>query len=496
MHSPNRWLVLAAVMLAFTPVVIDMTVLHIAIPTLTVALGATGTEVLWIIDIYPLVMAGLLVPMGTLADKTGHRRMLLIGLSAFTLASLAAAYSTSAMMLIAARAALGVGSAMIMPSVLAVIRQTFEDDAERASALGFWSVVSMAGAAIGPLVGGLLLEHYWWGSVFLVNLPVMLVVIPAVWLLVPARPGDSTATWKPGQALILIAGLMLTVYGVKSVFKTGIDLYSVTPLLAGVILLGWFGRLQLSTANPMLDLSLLQKPAVAAGLLMAFLASGSLAGFELLLAQELQFVLGKTPLETGLFMLPLVIAAAIGGPIGGKLATWFGLRSVASLSMAVAALSLAALSMADFKIHADLIVPALLASLGFALGVGLLASSIAIMGSAPEDKAGAAGALESTGYELGGGLGITIFGVLVNSVYRASFVPPQGMTGDIPNSIGESMTAARQMENALGSQIETAARAAFVDAHGIVLIVVALLIAVLAAAVFIALRKAPSAAGH
>ena len=496
MHSPNRWLVLAAVMLAFTPVVIDMTILHIAIPTLTVALGATGTEVLWIIDIYPLVMAGLLVPMGTLADKTGHRRMLLIGLSAFTLASLAAAYSTSAMMLIAARAALGVGSAMIMPSVLAVIRQTFEDDAERASALGFWSVVSMAGAAIGPLVGGLLLEHYWWGSVFLVNLPVMLVVIPAVWLLVPARPGDSTATWKPGQALILIAGLMLTVYGVKSVFKTGIDLYSIAPLLAGVILLGWFGRLQLSTAIPMLDLSLLQKPAVAAGLLMAFLASGSLAGFELLLAQELQFVLGKTPLETGLFMLPLVIAAAIGGPIGGKLATWFGLRSVASLSMAVAALSLAALSMADFKIHADFIVPALLASLGFALGVGLLASSIAIMGSAPEDKAGAAGALESTGYELGGGLGITIFGVLVNSIYRASFVPPQGMTGDIPNSIGESMTAARQMENTLGSQIETAARAAFVDAHGIVLIVVAMLIAVLAAAVFIALRKAPSAAGH
>ena len=249
MHSPNRWLVLAAVMMAFTPVVIDMTILHIAVPTLTLALGATGTEVLWIIDIYPLVMAGLLVPMGTLADKTGHRRMLLIGLGVFTFASALAAYSTSASMLIAARAVLGIGSAMIMPSVLAVIRQTFEDDAERASALGIWSVVSMAGAAIGPLVGGLLLEHYWWGSVFLVNLPIMLVVIPMVWFCVPDRPGNSDATWKPGQALILIAGLMLSVYGVKSVFKAGLDLHAIAPLVAGAALLILFGHLQLSTAN-------------------------------------------------------------------------------------------------------------------------------------------------------------------------------------------------------------------------------------------------------
>src|SRR5690606_31937369 len=174
----NRWLVLLAVMLAFLPVVIDMTILHIAVPSLTLALGATGTEILWIIDIYPLVMAGLLVPMGTLADRVGHRRMLLTGLGVFLVASVAAAFSPSAIALIGARVLLAVGAAMIMPNILAIIRQTFEDEKERAVALGLWGTIGAAGSAIGPLAGGFLLEHFWWGSVFLINVPVMLVVWP------------------------------------------------------------------------------------------------------------------------------------------------------------------------------------------------------------------------------------------------------------------------------------------------------------------------------
>lgn len=489
MKSRNPWLVVVAAMLAFMPVVVDMTILHIAVPSLTLALGASGTEVLWIIDIYPLVMAGLLVPMGTLADKIGSRRLLLLGLGIFSVGSLAAAYSPSASALIAARAALGVGSAMIMPCVLAVIRQAFTDDAERATALGIWSVVGMAGAAVGPLAGGLLLEHFWWGSVFLVNIPVMMLVIPMVWFLVPQRSGNPSAVWKPGQAVIVIAGLMLTVYGIKTVFKTGLDISAIGPLIAGASLLAWFARIQNASEHPMLDLELLRKPAIAVGFMMAFVASGSLAGFELVLAQELQFVLGKSPLEAGLFMLPLVIAAAVGGPIGGKMATWLGLRAVASTSLVVAAAALAALSVTDFK-DPGVLVPTLLAILGFALGVGLLASSIAIMGSAPEEKAGAAGAIESTGYELGGGLGVTIFGVLVNSIYRTSFTAPAGAPEATANSIGEAMTAAKGATADLGLQITNAARAAFVDAHGTVLIAVAAAISILAVTVFLSLREA------
>jgi DHA2 family multidrug resistance protein-like MFS transporter len=491
----NPWLVLSSVILAFTPVVVDMTVLHVAIPTLTLALGASGNEVLWIIDVYPLVMAGMLVPMGTLADRTGYRRMLLSGLSIFGVASIAAAFSTTAPMLIAARAALGIGSSMIMPCILAVIRQTFEDDAQRANALGVWSVVGMAGAAIGPLVGGVLLEHFWWGSVFLINVPIMMIVIPLVWFLVPATSGNSEAIWRPGQAVLLIAGLILTVYGVKSGFKMMPNIFCLVPLLAGVGLLTWFANIQTASDNPMLDLSLLTKPVIGIGLLMAFVASASLAGFELVLAQELQFVLGKTPLEAGVFMLPLVIAAAIGGPLGGKLATRFGLRVVASLSMASAAFSLLAIAFCDFT-HDTYLVAGLLVVLGLALGIGLLASSIAIMGGAPKEKAGAAGALESSGYELGGGLGVTLFGVLVNAIYRSSFSDPSLAIDGASNSIGEAMTAAREIGGAQGVEIAAAAQAAFVKAHGSVLILAGTMTALLSIAIFIGLRDTSSELEH
>ncbi len=217
----QRWLVLAAVMLAFLPVVIDMTILHIAVPSLTLALSASGTQVLWIIDIYPLLMAGLLVPMGTLADRTGHRRLLLAGLAVFGLASLLAAFAPSPAMLIAARVLLALGGSMIMPCVLGIIRRTFEDERERAMALGLWGTVGAAGAAVGPLVGGALLEHFWWGAAFLINVPVMLVVFPAVFLLLPRSERTAAGRWPAGQALLLIAGMIAAVYGLKSGFGAG-----------------------------------------------------------------------------------------------------------------------------------------------------------------------------------------------------------------------------------------------------------------------------------
>ncbi|MGI2036107.1 MFS transporter [Rhizobium panacihumi] len=488
MASANRWLVLAAVMTAFLPVVVDLTILHIAVPSLTVALQATGTEVLWIIDIYALVMAGLLVPMGTLADRIGYRKILLIGLCVFGLASFAAAFSTTPAMLIASRAVLGIGASMVMPSVLAIIRTTFEDDGERARALGLWSVVGMAGAAIGPLVGGLLLEHFWWGSVFLVNLPVLAVVIPMVWWLVPRNAGTGMGDWNIGQAALLVAGLVLAVYGIKTSMKVGLDAVGLGTLVGGLAVLVWFGRLQVSSPAPMLDLSLFLKPAISAGMLMAFVASGALGGFELVLAQELQYVLGMTPLDAGLFMLPLVVAAAVGGPLGGSMAQRFGLRAVATISMGGAAASL--FGLASITLMASTILTAaLLALLGLCLGVGLLASSIAIMGSAPPDKAGAAGALESTGYELGGGLGITFFGVLVNSIYQGSFLRIEPEAGAVAGSIGETMTEAHRLAGAEGDALKSAASAAFSQAHGSVLSITASMIAILSLAVFIALRN-------
>lgn len=348
--GPKRWLVLMAVMLAFLPVVLDMTILHVAVPTLTQALAASNTQVLWIIDIYPLLMAGLLVPMGTLADRVGNWPILLTGLTVFGLASALAAFAPSAPMLIAARMLLALGGAMIMPCVLGIIRRTFEDPAERGLALGLWGTVGAAGAAVGPLIGGALLGHFWWGSVFLVNVPVMLIVLPTCWILLPRREEIAPGHWAIGQALLLILGMIATVYAIKAGFGAKQPLPVVLLVLAlGAVLLSVFVRLQLRSPEPMLDLSLFSRPAIVAGIIMAVVASGSLAGVELTLAQELQYVLGKTPLQAGLFMIPIMTAAALGGPVAGWLSARFGLRPVACLSLAVSAGALAGLAVTDFR---------------------------------------------------------------------------------------------------------------------------------------------------
>ncbi|KPQ26450.1 MFS transporter [Halomonas sp. HL-93] len=496
---PRRWLVLFAVMLAFLPVVIDMTILHIAMPSLTPALGATGTEVLWIIDIYPLLMAGLLVPMGTLADRVGTRRVLLTGLVVFGVASLLAAFSTTPSMLIGARVLLAMGGSMIMPCVLGVIRKTFEDERERAMALGLWGTVGAAGAAVGPLIGGVLLEHYWWGSVFLINVPIMLVVAPVAYALLPRLEDTTPGKWALGQALILLVGIIAVVYGIKSGVGAGQPLWRVGLVLSlGLAMLAWFTRIQLRSAMPMLDLSLFRHPAIVAGMVMALVASGALAGVELTLAQELQYVLDKTPLQAGVFMVPIMAAAAVGGPVAGDLSNRFGLRLVASMSMALAAASLAYLAHAD--LHAPgWPVPSALAVLGLTLSIGLTASSIAIMGAVDASKGGSAGALEATGYELGSGLGITLFGVFMTSVYTRTIVLPphleSALGAQATRSISDSIVVAQRLDAARADALITAAKAAFSTTHSILLTAAAMLIALLSVAVFLILGSHPDKIG-
>lgn len=494
---PRRWLILLAVMLAFLPVVIDMTILHIAVPSLTLVLGASATEVLWIIDIYPLLMAGLLVPMGTLADRVGNRRVLLTGLVVFGIASLLAAFAPTPALLIAARVLLALGGSMIMPCVLGIIRRTFEDDDERAMALGLWGMVGAAGAALGPLIGGALLEHFWWGSAFLINVPVMLVVAPLVFLLLPRSEETTPGTWALGQALLLIAGMLALVYGIKAAVGATQPLgVALLMALLGFALLSVFVRLQLRSVTPMLDLSLFSRPAILAGIIMAVVAIGALAGVELTLAQELQYVLGKTPLEAGIFMIPIMAAAAVGGPVAGYLSNLCGLRLVSSASLGLSAVALAFLALADFH-QPGFGVPAMLALLGLTLSIGLTASSIAIMGSVEASKGGAAGSLEATAYELGTGLGITFFGVFMSSVFRHSIVldaelaPP--LAERAARSIGDSYLVAKGLAEPQASALIEAAKAAFSATHSTLLLTSAAMVGVLAVVVFFMLsgyRKA------
>ena len=503
-HPPgNRWLILLVVVLAYLPIVIDMTVLHIAVPSLTLSLGASGEQVLWIIDIYPLIMAGLLVPMGTLADRIGSRFMLLAGLLVFVAMSCAAAYAPTAAALIAARAGMAVGGAMVLPCTLAIIRRAFESPRERGIALGLWGTVASAGAALGPLVGGALLEHYWWGSVFLINLPVMLLIWPLAYVLVPRDAGSGSGGWKIGQALLLIAGIIASVHALKSGLTPGGPSWaSGATLLLGLALLADFVRRQLTSAEPMLDLDLFARPAIRSGLIMALVVSGALAGTELTIAQELQLVLGRTPLQAGLFLLPLMIAAGVGGPLAGYLVALVGLRRVATTTLLCSAVALAGLGSSDLNDGAW--VAGLLVLLGLALSIGLTASSIAIMGAAPASKAGAAGALEATGYEMGTGLGITAFGVLLSSVYAAAIQLPGGVPEAVKDpamrSLADTLVTAERLDATLAASLAQAGREAFAAAHGTVLLSAAVLLAGLALVVFLSLGKEegrePAAAGR
>ena len=498
----NRWLVLVAVMLAFLPVVLDMTILHVAVPTLTQSLNASGTEVLWIIDIYPLLMAGLLVPMGTLADRVGNRKILLIGLVTFATASAWAAFAQSPAMLIAARVLLALGGSMIMPCVLGLIRKTFEDEGERAVALGLWGMVGAAGAAVGPLVGGALLEHFRWGSVFLVNVPVMLVVAPACYFLLPRVEQTTPGKWAIGQALLLIAGMISLVYGIKAGFGGKQPLPIIILILVfGLAALALFVRKQLRSPEPMLDLSLLSHPAIVAGLIMALIASGALAGVELTLAQELQYVLGKTPLQAGIFMIPIMAAAAVGGPVAGHLSNRFGLRLVATLSLVISASALMFLAQSDFH-DPGLLVPVALAALGLSLSIALTASSIAIMGSVDASKGGAAGSLEATGYELGTGLGITLFGVFMASAYSRAIDLPSSLSQPLAEqasrTIGDAYIVATMLPAEQSAALIEAGKTAFTQTHMVLLSTAALVIAALAVVIFFTLAgyRSVSRADH
>lgn len=374
----RQWMTLMAILLVYIPVAIDATVLHVAAPTLSVALGSSGNELLWIIDIYSLVMAGMVLPMGALGDKIGFKRLLLLGSAIFGIASLCAALSPTAMTLIASRALLAVGAAMIVPATLAGIRSTFAEASQRNMALGLWAAVGSGGAAFGPLVGGILLEHFYWGSVFLINVPIVLVVIAINAKVVPRQPARREQPLNLLQALVLIAAILMLVFSAKSALKGQLALW-LTALVAlgGAAMLTWFIRKQLSAARPMVDMRLFTHRIILSGVMMAMTALITLVGFELLMAQELQFVHQKTPFEAGIFMLPVMVASGFSGPIAGLLVSRLGLREVATGGMLLSAFRFLGLALTDFSTQ-QWLAWGLMTLLGFSVASALLASSSAI----------------------------------------------------------------------------------------------------------------------
>jgi DHA2 family multidrug resistance protein-like MFS transporter len=467
----NRWVVLVVLCVSLLLVAVDATVLHVAMPAVTEDLKPGAIELLWIVDTYPLVCASLLILFGTLGDRIGRRRVLLLGYGLFGVASGVAALAHDAQVLIVARALLGVGGAMIMPATLSILRQVFPDRRERALAIGIWSAVAAVGAAVGPLLGGFLLEHFWWGSVFLINIPLMLVSLPVGRLLLPESRGERDGPWDVVGALMAAIGLFALVLGVKRLgggAPPPLAPSTLLALLAGAGLLVAFVQRQRRQAHPLVDLRMFARPAFSASVGCIVLAMLALVGLELIAAQYLQLVLHLSPLATGLRLLPLTFAAMAAGLVGSKMLHRFGPRLMVAFGFfltAAAVITLTAMGGEDN--------PALLLSgfvlLGFGLETTLFAAYESMLSEAPQEQAGGAAAIGETSYQLGAGIGIALLGSVMNAAYTPglSSVPgvPQTASRAAGHSLGEAYEVAGGLGGARGAALRHAARDSFV--HGL-----------------------------
>ncbi|MFI1785203.1 MFS transporter [Streptomyces rubiginosohelvolus] len=486
----NRWVVLVVLCLSLLVVALDATVLHVAVPSLTEDLRPSGTALLWIVDAYPLVCASLLILFGTLGDRIGRRRVLLIGYALFGVASVLAATADSSGVLIAARALLGVGGAMIMPATLSILRQVFPDRRERALAIGVWTAVAAVGAATGPVVGGFLVEHFWWGSVFLINIPLMAVILPlGRWLLPESRGGDD-GPWDVLGALMAAAGVLGVVLGVKRLGGGAglLDPVALGPLALGLALLILFVRRQKRRRHPLIDVAMFARPAFSTAVGCIVLAMLALVGLQLIAVQYLQLVLGLTPLETGLRLLPLTFAAMAAGATGSYTLRRFGPRRMVGWGFVLTASSVLLLT-AMGQHDRPVLLTAAFVLLGFGLQTTLFGAYESMLSDAPPERAGGAAAIGETSYQLGAGLGIALLGSVMNAAYAPGLASlgdkgvPARAGAEASHSLGEAYQVAAQLGGPMGDLLRSTARHAFIGGLHITLFVSAglLLLGALAA---------------
>ena len=487
----REWISLAVLTLPCLLYAMDLTVLNLAVPHLSQDLRPSSTQLLWIVDIYGFVAAGSLVTMGTLGDRIGRRRLFLIGASAFGATSVLAAWSTSAAMLIAARALLGLAGATVAPSTLSLIRTLFPDPRQRTVAVSVWITSFSAGGAIGPLVGGVLLEWFWWGSVFLLAVPVMTLVLVLGPLLLPEFRDPEAGRLDLVSAALSVAAVLAVIYGLTQLTRGGLGWPPALPIVAGLAAGAVFVRRQRRLADPLLDLRLFRSAAFSAALTTNVLSFFVGFGTLLFITQYLQLVLGLSPLAAGLWMLP-----SSAGFILGSLLTPMLVRRVRPAFVMAAGLALAAAGLGMFTHLGSatglgiLVTGSVVFSLALA-PVDTLATDLAV-GAAPPERAGAAAALSETSAEFGGALGIAILGVIGTSVYRSQLagalpagIPP-GIAAAARDTLGGAVAAAGQLPDQPGQALVQAARQAFVQGLHVVFAISAA--AVLGTAVLAAIR--------
>ncbi len=488
----REWIGLAVLLLPLLLVSMDVSVLYFAVPFISADLAPTATQQLWIFDVYGFVLAGLLITMGALGDRIGRRRLLMIGAAAFGLTSAAAAYAGSAEALIATRALLGIGGATLMPSTLALIRNMFHDAKQRATAIAIWTAALTFGVALGPILSGFLLEHFWWGSVFLINVPFMLLLVGLAPVLVPESPRLTGGRFDlPGAALSL-AAVLPVIWGVKEIAAEGDGALAGAAIVTGLAVGAVFLRRQRTSAHPMIDLALFRRRSFSGAVVINLLAMFGLVGFAIFSTQLLQTVWGMTPLEAALWSL--VPSLLIGG--AAPLATGLAQRGVPRARLVAAGFGLAAAGFAAMlTVRVDsplwtLIVCSALYACGLIVVMAL--STELILWAAPPERAGAASALSETSSEFGGALGMAVLGSLGTAVYRAGVDLPAGLPAVAATAARETLAGAAAASAALpgetGPALLAAARTAFVDGLHAAAIGAALVMAAAAALALLTLR--------
>ncbi|WP_020669330.1 MFS transporter [Amycolatopsis nigrescens] len=460
MTGRRQWWALAVLVLPVLLISVDMTVLGFALPYLSEDLAPTGAEQLWIVDIYSFMLAGLLVVMGTLGDRIGRRKLLLAGAAAFGAASVLAAFATTPLMLIAARALLGVGGATLMPSTLSLIRSIFTDGNRRRIAIAVWSAGFSGGMALGPVIGGWLLEHFWWGSVFLINVPVMVLLLVAGPILLPEARDPRPGRFDLFSAVLSLAAMLPVVYGIKLTAEHGLSLTAVVSVLAGLAVGVLFVRRQRALPEPMLDLDLFRNRAFSVSVATNLLGVFAMVGLLFLVPQYLQLVLGLRPLTAALWMLPATVAGVAGALLAAQLAKRYSTTALIGGGLLAGAVGFALLT--QLGVHtglAWLVAGFVLVGGGIALSETL--TNDLVVSAAPAERAGAASAISETGYELGGALGTAILGSVATAVYRAGL--PAGTPETARETLGGAAATAGQLPADQGGALLDVAREAFVQ---------------------------------
>ena len=489
----REWIGLGVLALACLLYVMDLTVLHLAVPQLSADLAPTSAQLLWIIDIYGFVVAGSLITMGTIGDRIGRRRLLMIGAASFAAVSVLAAFSTSAGMLIASRALMGVAGATLAPSTLSLIFVMFRDPKQRSIAVGWWIAAFSAGSAIGPVMGGFLLEHFWWGSVFLLALPVMaLLLILGPRLLPEYKDPEAGRLDLPSAGMSLLA-VLAVIFALKEVTQNGVGPLPFAAIFVGVVAGVTFVRRQRRLPNPLIDLEMFKlrvfNVSLATNVISIFIA----VGYFLFVAQFLQLVLGLSPFEAGLWSLPSAAGFVVGSTVAPRFIHRLRPGLVIGVCLAVASVGLGVLSQVGVWGGLGVVVAAsIVIALAFSPVFNL--TTELIVGSAPPEKAGAASGISETGAELGGALGLAILGSLGTAIYRSQVTEqlPPGLPGDIVapavDTLGGATAVAAKLPDQVGAALLTTAQEAFTMGLRVTAAVSALIAIVVAVPAVLALR--------